>query len=556
MACWGGKRTSWCWTDWRRREQEEQGGWAECCEVGSAACLHRYVTAHLYAAQGLFSSFSTHEIFPSLFSFYFKIWVFVFESVTFCLFRVSFALREIHTGALGIGYLLHSFLHSGKWTSAATRSLAEAMWRSKMSPSFILPLSLPSFPLCHSFRNLNVTSLRASISTSRIRRNNQRNLADVVFRLKTFPGCADWGFLSVQLLRDKAEEQLLRIQKPEIKHVCRSFRAECADSALLLLECLHFFWFLLLLLLRFDSLWRLFALSLQRQFVQTDRQTDRLSVGRLSAAPGFCVKVWSELQTDTTTPPPPSRHLIPEQLPSSLSPLPVVWFSFSLFSEAEIWSKRKTLEKNSSRIFKIVPLYQHQSLTSTYSPPLMTLLFLFLTAAQIQVSGWCEQQLATTRGLQPFIPHVPAALGASVWDRNKGHISVVLRSVHRREQTPNMSKHFLQAEQRSAATCWDMLTYLNILLIILLDQLSAAYAALASFLMLRLKASVLAPVTWKDWIWSFWTLNWELEALSAFYPSCTHMGSIISVVHVESNHWPSPWKLPEEGGSPYDVHSL
>lgn len=222
-----------------------------------------------------------------------------------------------------------------------------------VSPSFILPLSLPSFPLCHSFRNLNVTSLRASISTSHIRRNNQRNPADVVFRLKTFPGCADWGFLSVQLLRDKAEEQLLRIQKPEIKHVCRSFRAECADSALLLLECLHFFWFLLLLLLRFDSLWRLFALSLQRQFVQTDRQTDWLSVGRLSAAPGFCVKVWSELQTDTTTPPPPppSRHLIPEQLPSSLSPLPVVWFSFSLFSEAEIWSKRKTLEKNSSRIF-------------------------------------------------------------------------------------------------------------------------------------------------------------------------------------------------------------
>lgn len=43
-----------------------------------------------------------------------------------------------------------------------------------------------------------------------------------------------------------------------------------------------------------------------------------------------------------------------------------------------------------------------------------------------------------------------------------------------------MSKHFLQAEQRSAATCWDMLTYLNILLIILLDQLSATYAALAS----------------------------------------------------------------------------
>lgn len=72
---------------------------------------------------------------------------------------------------------------------------------------------------------------------------------------------------------------------------------------------------------------------------------------------------------------------------------------------------------------------------------------------------------------------------------------MVLRSVHRREQTPNMSKHFLQAEQRSAATWWDMLTYLNILLIILLDQLSAAYAALASFLMLRLKASVLAPVT-------------------------------------------------------------
>lgn len=88
-----------------------------------------------------------------------------------------------------------------------------------VSPSFILPLSLPSFPLCHSFRNLNVTSLRASISTSRIRRNNQRNPADVVFRLKTFPGCADWGFLSVQLLRDKAEEQLLRIQKPEIKRL-------------------------------------------------------------------------------------------------------------------------------------------------------------------------------------------------------------------------------------------------------------------------------------------------------------------------------------------------
>lgn len=82
--------------------------------------LHACTGTSLHTGQGLFSSFSTHEIFPSLFSFYFKIWVFVFESVTFCLFRVSFALREIHTGALGIGYLLHSFLHSGKWTSAAT----------------------------------------------------------------------------------------------------------------------------------------------------------------------------------------------------------------------------------------------------------------------------------------------------------------------------------------------------------------------------------------------------------------------------------------------------
>lgn len=339
-------------------EKEGAGGAGRLSRVlrGRFSCMPAQVRHCTPVRRSGFIQFILHS-WDFSFSFYFKIWVFVFESVTFCLSEsvlLSEKSTQAHSASV-ICFTLFSIQENELQLRLSGGSLSG--WShvevKNVSPSFILPLSLPSFPLCHSFRNLNVTSLRASISTSRIRRNNQRNPADVVFRLKTFPGCADWGFLSVQLLRDKAEEQLLRIQKPEIKHVCRSFRAECADSALLLLECLHFFWFLLLLLLRFDSLWRLFALSLQRQFVQTDRQTDWLSVGRLSAAPGFCVKVWSELQTDTTTPPPPppSRHLIPEQLPSSLSPLPVVWFSFSLFSEAEIWSKRKTLEKNSSRIF-------------------------------------------------------------------------------------------------------------------------------------------------------------------------------------------------------------
>lgn len=105
-------------------EKEGAGGAGRLSRVlrGRFSCMPAQVRHCTPVRRSGFIQFilHSHEIFPSLFSFYFKIWVFVFESVTFCLFRVSFALREIHTGALGIGYLLHSFLHSGKWTSAAT----------------------------------------------------------------------------------------------------------------------------------------------------------------------------------------------------------------------------------------------------------------------------------------------------------------------------------------------------------------------------------------------------------------------------------------------------
>lgn len=91
----------------------------------------------------------SHEIFPSLFSFYFKIWVFVFESVTFCLSEsvllsekstqahsasvICFTLFSIQENELQLR--LSGGLLSG-WSHVEVKNV---------SPSFILPLSLPSF---------------------------------------------------------------------------------------------------------------------------------------------------------------------------------------------------------------------------------------------------------------------------------------------------------------------------------------------------------------------------------------------------------------------------